>query len=88
MDTRPSSTERLVTPTRLLDRCWPIEASVGQPKVLFSASPLEIGNNAGVYDVSPDSRRFVMIRPETGAGESELVVVQSWFEELRGRVGK
>jgi hypothetical protein len=29
-----------------------------------------------------------MIRPATGAGESELVVVQNWFEELRGRVGK
>ena len=62
--------------------------SVGQPKVLFSASPFVIGNNAGVYDVSPDGRRFVMIRPATGAGESELVVVQNWFEELRGRVGK
>jgi Tol biopolymer transport system component len=62
--------------------------SVGQPKVLFSASPFVIGNNAGVYDVSPDGRRFVMVRPATGAGESELVVVQNWFEELRGRVGK
>jgi eukaryotic-like serine/threonine-protein kinase len=62
--------------------------AVGQPKVLFSASPFVIGNNAGVYDVSPDGRRFVMIRPATGAGESELVVVQNWFEELRARVGK
>jgi Tol biopolymer transport system component len=62
--------------------------SVGQAKVLFSASPFVIGNNAGVYDVSPDGRRFVMIRPATGAGESELVVVQNWFEELRARVGK
>jgi hypothetical protein len=26
--------------------------------------------------------------PATGAGESELVVVQNWFEELRARVGK
>jgi serine/threonine-protein kinase len=62
--------------------------SVGQPKVLFSASPFVIGGNAGVYDVSPDGQRFVMVRPATGAGESELVVVQNWFEELRARVGK
>jgi Tol biopolymer transport system component len=62
--------------------------SVGQPKVLFSASPFVLGDNVGVYDVSPDGRRFVMVRPATGAGESELVVVQNWFEELRGRVGK
>ena len=56
--------------------------------MLFPASPFAIGNNAGVYDVSPDGRRFVMIRPATSAGESELVVVQIWFEELRGSVGK
>ncbi|HEX2635998.1 MAG TPA: protein kinase [Gemmatimonadales bacterium] len=62
--------------------------AVGQPKVLFSASPFVIGGNAGVYDVSPDGQRFVMVRPATVAGESELVVVQNWFEELRARVGK
>jgi eukaryotic-like serine/threonine-protein kinase len=62
--------------------------AVGQPKVLFSAVPYVLGGNVGVYDVAPDGRRFVMVRPATGVGESELVVVQNWFEELRGRVGK
>jgi hypothetical protein len=47
-----------------------------------------VAGNAGVYDVSPDGRRFVMIRPMEGVGETELVVVQNWFEELKSRVGR
>jgi serine/threonine-protein kinase len=61
--------------------------SVGQPRVLFPAGQYVIAGNAGVYDVSPDGNRFLMMRPSTGAGESELVVVQNWFEELRARAG-
>jgi hypothetical protein len=60
---------------------------VGQPRVLFPAGQYVIAGNAGVYDVSPDGNRFLMMRPSTGAGESELVVVQNWFEELRARAG-
>ena len=40
------------------------------------------------YDVSPDDKRFVFVRAATGGTGTELVVVQNWFEELRGRVGK
>ena len=39
-------------------------------------------------DVSPDGSRLVMVRPLTGVAETELVLVQNWFEELRARVGK
>jgi eukaryotic-like serine/threonine-protein kinase len=62
----------------------------GQPKVLFEgryeASPF--GRQPGVgYDVSPDGKRFLMVR---GAGErnapAQLNVVQDWFEELKRRV--
>jgi len=41
-----------------------------------------------VYDVSPDARRFVMMRPISGGDEAELVLVQNWFEELKARMGK
>jgi hypothetical protein len=37
------------------------------------------------YDVSPDGRRFVMIRTSNPARRS-LAVVQNWFDELRQRV--
>ena len=62
--------------------------SVGEPRVLFPAGQYVLGGNAGVYDVTPDGRAFIMVRPASGADESELVVVQNWFEELRARVGK
>ncbi|MEP6687690.1 MAG: protein kinase [Gemmatimonadales bacterium] len=62
--------------------------TVGQPRVLFPAGQYVLAGNAGLYDVSTDGRRFVMVRLADGAGEIELVVVQNWFEELKARVGK
>ena len=62
--------------------------SVGEPRVLFPTAPYVVGGNAGVYDVSPDGRRFVMVKPSAGNAEAELVVVENWFEELKARVGK
>ena len=62
--------------------------AVGQPKVLFPAAQYALGGNAGAYDLSPDDKRFVMVRAATGGQGTELVVVQNWFEELKGRVGK
>ena len=58
-----------------------------QPKVLFPAAQYSLAANAGIYDVSPDDKRFVMVRAATGGQGTELVVVQNWFEELKGRVG-
>jgi hypothetical protein len=62
--------------------------AVGEPRALFAAGQYVLVGNAGAYDVSPDGRRFVMVRLAAGAGEIELVVVQNWFEELKTRVGK
>ena len=62
--------------------------TAAQPRVLFSASQYSLAANAGIYDVSPDDKRFVMVRAATGGQGTELVVVQNWFEELKGRVGR
>jgi hypothetical protein len=36
------------------------------------------------YDVSPDGRRFLMIKQATNeATAPQIIVVQHWFEELR-----
>jgi dipeptidyl aminopeptidase/acylaminoacyl peptidase len=59
--------------------------SPGEPRPLFSVSQYSVNNNAGVFDISPDGKRFLMIRPVAGLGETELVVVQNWFEELKQR---
>ncbi|MGH7511692.1 MAG: protein kinase domain-containing protein [Gemmatimonadales bacterium] len=62
--------------------------AIGEPRALFPVGRFIVSSNAGVYDVTPDSRRFLMVRPLEGAGEAELVVVQNWFEELQTRIGR
>jgi Tol biopolymer transport system component len=54
-------------------------------KLLDARYFLQMGGSRN-YDVSPDGKRFLMIKsadgPATLAPQS-LVVVQNWFEELR-----
>jgi serine/threonine-protein kinase len=42
----------------------------------------------GLYDVTPDDQRFLMVRRHERTDESKprLIVVQNWFEELERRV--
>jgi serine/threonine protein kinase len=67
---------------------------VGTPQVLFrgmyvSAAP----DNGTPWDISPDGKRFLMIKPpaSTGAapaaaGPRRINIVLNWFEELKQRV--
>ncbi len=58
---------------------------VGQQRVLFSAAEYLSDFNHVLYDLTPDDRRFVMLRGiEADAGE--LIWVQNWFEELKATV--
>ena len=42
------------------------------------------GRRNYTYDIDPDGERFLMIREsENDAGESEIIVVQNWVDELR-----
>jgi hypothetical protein len=65
--------------------------SSGNPTKLFD-DPYYHGTAIGVgrtYDVSPDGRRFLMIKQPGDAASSEtaaFIVVQNWFEELKRRV--
>jgi eukaryotic-like serine/threonine-protein kinase len=59
--------------------------TVGEQRVLFSLTPFSFTAPVQVYAVSPDDKRFMMMR-ETSAGESGLLVVtENWFEELKAR---
>ena len=46
--------------------------------------------NGRTYDVSPDGRRFLMIKNAQPAGQTagtpRIIVVQNWSEELKRRV--
>ncbi len=44
----------------------------------------QVGNNHAAYDVLPDGRSFIMVRP-IGAGAPPMIVF-NWFDELRERM--
>jgi len=35
------------------------------------------------YDISPDGKRFLMMKEETLQGQGQINVVLNWFEELK-----
>jgi hypothetical protein len=39
------------------------------------------------YDVGPDDQRFVMLRINDLAADTELILVENWAEALGGRAG-
>jgi serine/threonine-protein kinase len=66
--------------------------TAGIAEVLFAESYFagtSVGGGSGrTYDISPDGRRFLMIK-ESGADTSapmSMTVVLNWFEELKARV--
>ena len=42
-----------------------------------------------MYDVTPNDQRFVMTRLQAGGGrdDTQLIVVENFFEELKAKVG-
>jgi len=74
----------------------PVEASgatwnADPPMKLLEARYLVAAGTAGrTYDVSPDGRRFLMIKApgtDAGAAPPAIIVVQHWDEELKRLVG-
>ena len=65
----------------------------GAPTKLFEGSYVlhPLGGGLGrMYDVSPEGRRFLMIKSSNSAvndaAPPRIILVQNWFEELRQRV--
>ena len=52
-----------------------------KPQLLFTGDFSGAGR-ARVFDVAPDSQRFVMIKSDEASTLKQLTVVQHWFEEL------
>jgi hypothetical protein len=57
----------------------------GAPKALFSGPYLAPQQLRGVYDVTADGQRFVLIKRAEGENEAApqtIVIVENWLEEL------
>jgi hypothetical protein len=62
--------------------------STGRPRLLFERAGYSLGAPIRGYDLSRDSRRFLMVKLDqrTPSPATELMLVQHWFEELTARV--
>ena len=63
---------------------------LGRQRVLFSALPYTVEGVHRTYDVTPDGRRFVMLRrvANSSLDNVPLVVVENFFEVLRRKVSQ
>jgi serine/threonine-protein kinase len=59
----------------------------GQPKAMFKMPDSSISSfNEVIFDVSPDSKHFLVLRPEEAANAgSTLIFITNWFDDLRKR---
>jgi serine/threonine-protein kinase len=58
----------------------------GKPRVLFEGQYVSHNRPGGyqMYDISPDGQRFLMMKEgDLAATQSQINVVQNWFEELK-----
>ena len=55
--------------------------SPSTPKELFSGQ-YESGRIAANYDITPDGKRFIMIKPEEGTEPTQINIVLNWIGEL------
>jgi hypothetical protein len=62
---------------------------LGKPSEVLDATPYVPTVFGRMYDVSPDGKRFLMLKPsgrsEQAVGPASLVVVLNWFEDLTAR---
>ena len=58
----------------------------GTPRPLFSLSGYREARNRQQYDVSPDDRRFVMIRESSTGTPDNVVYVENWLAELEAKL--
>jgi Tol biopolymer transport system component len=59
--------------------------SFSPPKRLFSTAPYTPIPPVPSFDVSPDGKRFLLLRETTPTDRNELIVVQNWVEEMKAR---
>jgi len=57
--------------------------SVGRTIGVFDGRGFVVSGLHPMYAVSPDDRRFLMVRRTTEADPGELIVVENWFQELK-----
>jgi Tol biopolymer transport system component len=60
-----------------------LEPAIGTPRTVFEGSYVSYAGGGNSYDVSPDGRRFLMVKSEEKTTPTQINVVLNWGEELR-----
>jgi hypothetical protein len=60
----------------------------GTPKPLFPLTNYRGARNRQQYDVTPDDRRFLMIRDPAGSGPGTVIYAENWLPELKAKEGQ
>jgi serine/threonine-protein kinase len=60
--------------------------SFGKPRALFEGSYMFGKTEGQEFDVSPDGRRFLMLKPQQPLTATPLNVRVNWFDELRQQI--
>ena len=79
---------------RWQDQVWAVDVTAdgdfaaGKPRLLFSRSGYSSGAPIRGYDLSLDSRRFLMVKLDerTPSPLTGMVLIQNWLEELKRKV--
>ena len=65
----------------------------GNPESIIKVGSYFVDELDRLFDISPDGQRFLMVKEggassadDPFAGLTRLIVVQNWFEELKGRL--
>ncbi len=62
--------------------------SVGKQRILFPASEFARPGPVPSFSLSPDDKRFLMVREGEATQQSELVLAENWLQELKARARK
>jgi serine/threonine-protein kinase len=62
--------------------------SVGRQRPLFAVAPFSRPGPVPSFSVSPDDKRFLMLREGESGQPGELIVAENWLQQLEGVQGK
>jgi eukaryotic-like serine/threonine-protein kinase len=62
--------------------------SVGTQRTLFSTSQFVTGGPIPSYSLSPDGKRFVLLREGEAGQPGELIVAENWLQQLKQPAGR
>jgi len=73
------------------EEVWVVDIQAGgsffasKPRLLFKTPGSALGWPVRAWDISPDGRRFLMVKQEDRKPQpvTEMILVQNWFEELK-----